>query len=60
MWAIFIFAGVALIQKFSWIMYIFGAFFLYTGIHMIIGKKEEDDFDPNNTNNIFILAALIK
>lgn len=45
--AIFIFAGVALIQKFSWIMYIFGAFLIYTGIHMVTGKKEEDEFDPN-------------
>ena len=44
--AIFIFAGVALIQKFSWIMYIFGIFLLYTGIHMIAGKKE-GEFDPN-------------
>lgn len=45
--AVFIFAGMALIQQFSWIMYIFGAFLLYTGIHMIAGKKEEEDFDPN-------------
>ena len=44
--AIFIFAGVALIQKFSWIMYIFGAFLVYTGIHMIAGKNEESSFDP--------------
>ena len=45
--AIFIFAGVALIQKFSWIMYLFGIFLIYTGIHMIVGKKDDDDFDPN-------------
>lgn len=45
--AIFIFAGVALIQHFSWIMYVFGAFLLYTGIHMLVDKKEEGEFDPN-------------
>lgn len=45
--AVFIFAGVALIQNFSWIMYIFGAFLIYTGIHMLVDKKEEGDFDPN-------------
>ena len=28
--AIFIFAGVALIERFDWILYIFGAFLLYT------------------------------
>lgn len=44
--AIFIFAGVALIQKFNWIMYIFGAFLIYTGVKMLF-EKESDDYDPN-------------
>ncbi len=44
--AVFIFAGVALIQKFDWIMYIFGVFLLYTGIKMLF-EKESDDYDPN-------------
>jgi tellurite resistance protein TerC len=30
--AIFIFAGVALIEAFDWILYVFGAFLVYTGI----------------------------
>jgi tellurite resistance protein TerC len=30
--AIFIFAGVSLIEKFDWILYIFGAFLLYTAV----------------------------
>lgn len=33
--------GVALIQKFSWILYLFGAFLLFTGIKMIFSKSEE-------------------
>jgi tellurite resistance protein TerC len=45
--AIFIFAGVALIERFAWIMYVFGAFLIYTGIHMLFEKKDGDDFDPN-------------
>jgi tellurite resistance protein TerC len=45
--AVFIFAGVTLIQQFSWIMYLFGVFLIYTGIHMIAGKKEKEDFDPD-------------
>jgi tellurite resistance protein TerC len=45
--AIFIFAGVALIQQFAWIMYVFGAFLIYTGIHMLLEKKEKEEFDPN-------------
>ena len=45
--AIFILAGVTLIQQFSWIMYIFGAFLVYTGIHMIADKNDNKEFDPN-------------
>jgi tellurite resistance protein TerC len=30
--AIFIFAGVALIENFEWVLYIFGAFLLYTAV----------------------------
>lgn len=45
--AIFIFAGVALIQQFAWIMYVFGFFLIYTGIHMLFDKKDPSEFDPN-------------
>ena len=43
--AIFIFAGVSLINKFHWIIYVFGAFLIYTGIKLAAPKKE-DGFDP--------------
>jgi tellurite resistance protein TerC len=33
--AIFIFAGVALIETFSWVLYIFGAFLLYTAFKLV-------------------------
>ena len=39
--AIFIFAGVALITKFHWIIYIFGAFLVFTGIKMASSKNKE-------------------
>ncbi len=45
--AVFIFAGVAIIEKFAWVMYIFGAFLVYTGIHMLFEKDDKEDFDPN-------------
>jgi tellurite resistance protein TerC len=35
-----IYAGTELIEKFSWIMYAFGAFLVYAGIHMLFAKKE--------------------
>ena len=55
--AIFIFAGVALIQQFSWIMYIFGAFLVYTGIHILASKNDNEKFDPNKN---FIMRTFRK
>jgi tellurite resistance protein TerC len=49
--AVFIFAGVALIQRFVWIMYIFGAFLIYTGIKLLF-EKDDNEYNPNN--NIII------
>jgi len=45
--AIFIFAGVALISKFHWIIYIFGIFLVYTGIKMVFSKDEKMEPDKN-------------
>jgi tellurite resistance protein TerC len=44
--AIFIFAGVALINRFHWIIYIFGGFLVYTGIKMLF--HEDVDIEPAN------------
>jgi tellurite resistance protein TerC len=46
--AIFIFAGVALITRFHWIIYIFGGFLVITGIRMLFngGSKVEPDKNP--------------
>ena len=38
---IMIFAGTELIERFSWIMYLLGAFLVYAGIHMLFAKKEK-------------------
>jgi TerC family integral membrane protein len=38
---IMIFAGVALINRFGWVLYIFGAFLIFTGLKMIFTKTEE-------------------
>lgn len=43
--AIFIFAGISLINAFHWIIYVFGAFLVYTGIKLAIPKKA-DGFEP--------------
>ena len=35
-----IYAGAELIERFSWVLYVFGAFIVYAGIHMLFVKKE--------------------
>lgn len=42
---IFISIGVVLVERFHWILYIFGAFLVYTGIK-IFTVRQEDEFNP--------------
>lgn len=46
--AIFIFAGVALISKFHWIIYLFGLFLVFTGGKMLFSKEDNDQKPANN------------
>jgi tellurite resistance protein TerC len=45
---IFITVGVALVERFSWILYIFGAFLVYTGYKMFTASDDEE-FDPQES-----------
>ena len=45
---IFITVGVALVAKFAWVLYIFGAFLVYTGYQMFVAN-EDDAFDPHES-----------
>jgi tellurite resistance protein TerC len=44
---IFIAVGVVLVERFHWLLYVFGAFLIYTGIK-IFTVKHENEFDPAN------------
>lgn len=44
----FIFLGSTLIKQFGWILYIFGAFLVYTGISMFLSRDEEEKIDTEN------------
>jgi tellurite resistance protein TerC len=57
--AIFIFAGVAIIEKFAWVMYIFGAFLIYTGLHMLFEKEDKKEFDPNKNIAVRIFRKIM-
>ncbi len=50
--AIFIFAGVALISMFHWIIYVFGGFLIFTGIKMLFHKDEK--LNPNKNPLVII------
>ena len=41
--SIFIFAGVAVVQRFEWVLGIFGLFLLYTGAKMFTHQEEQTD-----------------
>ena len=45
--AILIFAGALLLAKFHWILYVFGAFLLLTGVKMIMAAGQAPDLDKN-------------
>jgi tellurite resistance protein TerC len=45
--AVMIGFGTALVTQFSWILYIFGAFLVFTGIKMFTATDEASDFDNN-------------
>ena len=61
---IFIAIGIELIDRFHWILYLFGFFLLYTGYKLFF-KKDEAEFDPANTKiyqwiNKFFRVSLIE
>jgi len=56
---IFIALGIELINRFHWILYVFGAFLLYTGFHLFF-KKDEAEFDPGETKVFKIITKFFR
>jgi len=50
--AVFIFAGAALLERFHWVMYVFGAILILTGIKMLVQRNAE--LHPEK-NPVFVL-----
>jgi len=44
---IMIFAGVALIEQFAWIIYVFGGFLIVTGVKMLLSSDKPKDLNQN-------------
>lgn len=54
---IMIFIGAALIEQFHWIIYVFGAFLIYTGVKMF--KEEETEIDPEKNPIVNFVTRFI-
>ncbi|HQV57027.1 MAG TPA: TerC family protein, partial [Ilumatobacteraceae bacterium] len=55
--AIFIFAGVALLNRFEWVLYVFGAFLLYTAGKMMFGN--DDEVDPGKSKFLRVIRRVV-
>jgi tellurite resistance protein TerC len=52
-----IFVGATLIDRFHWIMYVFGVFLVYTGIKMF--RQEETDIDPEHNPVVRLVTRYV-
>jgi tellurite resistance protein TerC len=55
---IFITIGVALVERFAWILLLFGAFLVYTGYKMFTSKDDED-FNPQESKIYRFLSRFL-
>lgn len=53
-----IWGGVVLLEKFTWLMYVFGAFLIVTGIKMY--KSSEKEMDPNDNPVLMFITKRFK
>jgi tellurite resistance protein TerC len=55
---IFITVGVALVNEFHWILYLFGVFLIFTGYKMFTATDDEE-FDPHNSKVYIFLKRFL-
>ena len=55
--AIFIFAGIALIERFDWVLYVFGAFLLFTAGKLVFSKS--DHVDPSTSKFLKLVHKVV-
>jgi len=57
---VFIFAGAALIIRFEWLLYIFGAYLLFLGVKMYLNRNKEIRIEPQNHPMVKFLSKRFK
>ena len=55
--AIFIFAGIALIEKFDWVLYVFGGFLLFTAGKLVF--SDSDHVDPSKSKFLKLVHKVV-
>ena len=55
--ATFIFAGVAVIDQFDWVLYLFGAFLLYTAAKLVF--SDSDHVDPGESRFLRVINKVV-
>lgn len=55
---IMIFAGAELVERFHWIIYVFGAFLVYTGVKMF--GNSDDNFEPHESAIVKLATKYIR
>ena len=55
--AVFIFAGVALVERFDWLLYVFGAFLLYTAVK--IARHDEAEVHPDQNLALRLVRKVV-
>lgn len=56
---LFILAGTALLSTFSWLVYVFGAFLVFTGIRLLRSGGNDEDSDPHDNRVLKLLRRVL-
>jgi len=54
---VFIFAGVALLDSFEWLLFVFGAFLIFTGLRLV--KKKDEAVHPENNPVLRVVRKVV-
>ncbi len=54
---VFIFVGAAIISRFSWVLLVFGAFLVYSGVKMFLGRNKQQEVDMQRHPLVRLLSG---
>ncbi len=57
---VFIFAGAAIIERFKWILLVFGAFLVYSGLKMFFGHRDNSPVDVERHPVVRLLSRVFR